>query len=305
MMWLSNFFPVWKWFLIIVVVLAIAYIGICILLVLVQRRLIFVPSSVIQMTPENVQLRYEDVWLPVSSQEGKLEEIHGWWIPANSAKQDVKRVLLYLHGNGVNIGVNVEQAYRFYKLGFDVFLVDYRGYGLSRGNFPSEVQVYQDVEIVWDYLINQRGINPKNIVVYGHSLGGAIAIELGTRYPEMAGLIIQSSFTSMADVVNNMGNYRIFPIDLLLHQRFDSISKLRQLEIPIMLIHGREDRLVPADMSEKLFAVSPAKIKDLYLVADAGHNNVAATAGDKYLDRVSSFVSQLRQQEEENQIKNE
>lgn len=299
MMWKSNFFPVLKWFLIVGVVLAIAYIGICILLVLVQRRFIFLPSSVIEMTPENVRLPYEDVWLPVSTKNGKLEQIHGWWMPANSAKKNLNSVLLYLHGNGVNIGVNVEHAYRFHKLGFDVLLIDYRGYGRSRGNFPSEKQVYQDVEIVWDYLINRRGINPQNIFVYGHSLGGAIAIELATRHPSMSGLIIQGSFTSMQDVVNDMGIYRIFPVNLLLHQRFDSITKLRKLEIPIMLIHGLEDGLVPAYMSEKLFAVSPAEIKDLYLVPGAGHNNVAATAGDEYLDRVSGFVNQLKRKKEE------
>lgn len=250
------------------------------------------------MTPENVQLPYEDVWLPVSTKKGKLEQIHGWWISANSLNQDLKGVLLYLHGNSVNIGVNVEQAYRFYKLGFDVFLVDYRGYGLSQGNFPSEVQVYQDVEIVWDYLINQRGIEPKDIFVYGHSLGGAIAIELATRHPEMAGLIIQGSFTSMSDVVHNMGTYRIFPINLLLHQRFDSMTKLQKLKIPIMLIHGRLDELLPASMSERLFQASSAEIKDLYLVPDAGHNNVAAVAGDEYLDRVSRFVNQLSRKEQ-------
>ena len=287
-----------KYLLIVGLILAIAYLAMCIFLVLVQRRLIFFPSSVIEMTPENVQLPYEDVWLPVSTKKGKLEQIHGWWISANSLNQDLKGVLLYLHGNSVNIGVNVEQAYRFYKLGFDVFLVDYRGYGLSQGNFPSEVQVYQDVEIVWDYLINQRGIEPKDIFVYGHSLGGAIAIELATRHPEMAGLIIQGSFTSMSDVVHNMGTYRIFPINLLLHQRFDSMTKLQKLKIPIMLIHGRLDELLPASMSERLFQASSAEIKDLYLVPDAGHNNVAAVAGDEYLDRVSRFVNQLSRKEQ-------
>ena len=154
------------------------------------------------------------------------------------------------------------------------------------------------MEIVWDYLINQRGIEPKDIFVYGHSLGGAIAIELATRHPEMAGLIIQGSFTSMSDVVHNMGTYRIFPINLLLHQRFDSMTKLQKLKIPIMLIHGRLDELLPASMSERLFQASSAEIKDLYLVPDAGHNNVAAVAGDEYLDRVSRFVNQLSRKEQ-------
>ncbi|NEQ40047.1 MAG: alpha/beta hydrolase, partial [Okeania sp. SIO3I5] len=138
-------------------------------------------------------------------------------------------------------------------------------------------------------------INPQNILVYGHSLGGAIAIELATRHPEMAGLIIKSSFTSMENMVNYQGGiYKFFPVKLLLHQKFDSISKLRKLELPILLIHGTEDSLVPPYMSEELFAVTPAKIKDLYIVPGAAHNNVTAIAGDEYLHRINQFVNQLK-----------
>ncbi|WP_293130776.1 alpha/beta hydrolase [Okeania sp. SIO3I5] len=174
--------------------MVIAYIAICIFLVLVQKQFIFFPSSVIEITPENVNLPYQDVWLPVSEKKGKLEQIHGWWIPASSYRSDFEGVVLYFHGNGVNIGANVEQAYKFHKLGFDVLLIDYRGYGLSTGNFPSEAQIYQDIEIVWNYLVNQRQINPQSILVYGHSLGGAIAIELATRHPEMANQIQELTF---------------------------------------------------------------------------------------------------------------
>ncbi|NES72273.1 MAG: alpha/beta hydrolase, partial [Okeania sp. SIO2D1] len=177
---------------------------------------------------------------------------------------------------------------------------DYRGYGRSKGNFPSEAQIYQDVEIAWNYLVNQREINPQNILVYGHSLGGAIAIELAIRHPKMAGLIIQSSFTSMEGMVDYRGGmYRIFPIKLILHQIFDSITKLRKLDIPIMLIHGREDGSVPAYMSEKLFAVTPAKIKDLYIVLGADHNDVAAIAGDEYLERLNKFINRLKKKQKQ------
>ena len=294
-MWQSDLFSLVKWLLIFGIVLVIAYIAICIFLVLVQKRFIFFPSSVIEITPENVNLSYENVWLPVSEKKGKLEQIHGWWIPANSYRSDFQDVVLYFHGNGANIGAHVEQAYKFHKLGFDVLLIDYRGYGRSTGNFPSEAQIYQDIEIVWNYLVNQRQINPQNILVYGHSLGGAIAIELATRHPQMAGLIIKSSFTSMQNIVNARGGiYKFFPLKLLLHQKFDSISKLRKLELPILLIHGTEDLLVPAYMSEELFAVTPAKIKDLYIVPGANHNNVTAIAGDEYLHRINQFVNQLK-----------
>ncbi|MGK7922883.1 MAG: alpha/beta hydrolase [Trichodesmium sp.] len=248
----------------------------------------------IERTPKNLSISYEDVWLSISNKEGKLEKIHGWWIPTNSDRENFQGVLLYLHGNGVNIGANVEQACRFHKLGFDVLLIDYRGYGLSTGNFPTEAQIYQDIEVVWNYLVNQRQINPQNILVYGHSLGGAIAIELATRHPKIAGLIIQSSFTSILDMVNFQGKfYRFLPIKLILNQKFDSISKLEKLDIPILLIHGTEDMEVPTYMSEQLYEVSPAKIKDLYIVPNAGHNDVAGIAGDQYFNKINHFVNQL------------
>ena len=291
----SHLFSVLKWLLIVVIVSIITYISICIFLILVQQRFIFFPSSVIQITPENVNLSYEDVWLSVFQKKGKLEKIHGWWIPGLSYRSDFQYVVLFFHGNSSNIGGNVQNAYRFHKLGFDVLLIDYRGYGRSTGDFPSEAQIYQDIEIVWNYLVNQRQINPQNILVYGQSLGGSIAIELATRHPQMAGLIIQSSFTSMENMVNYRGGYyKFFPIKLILHQKFDSLSKLRKLDIPILLVHGKDDVSVPAYMSEQLFAVSPAKIKDLYIVPGANHGNVAAIAGDEYLHRINEFVNQLK-----------
>lgn len=289
-----SFFYVVKWLLFVGIALIIAYIAICIFLVLFQKRLIFFPSSIIEITPENVNLPYEDVWLSVFHKKGKLEKIHGWWIPANFNRSYFQYVVLYFHGNAGNIGANVEQAYEFHKLGFDVLLIDYRGYGLSTGNFPSEAQIYEDIEIVWNYLVNQRQINPKNILVYGHSLGGAIAIELATRHPQMSGLIIKSSFTSIQNIVNYKGGiYKFFPVKLLLNQKFDSISKLRKLDIPILLIHGTKDVLVPTYMSQELFAVTPVKIKDLYIVPDASHNNITAIAGDKYLHKINEFVNKL------------
>ncbi len=294
-MWQFDLVFVVKWLLIVGAVLAIVYLCACIFLVFMQQRFIFLPSSAVKITPENINLFYEDVWLPISQEKGKLEKIHGWWIPHNSDASSFKGVLLYLHGNAINIGANLEQADPFHKLGFDILLVDYRSYGRSIGNFPSEAQVDQDAEIAWNYLVHQRQISPQDILVYGHSLGGAIAIELATRHPQMAGLVIEGSFTSIENMIHYLGGiYRIFPAKLLLHQKFDSIKKLKKLDIPILLIHGTADDSVPAYMSEQLFEVAPAEIKDLYIVPDAGHHHIFATAGDEYLHKINEFVNQFK-----------
>ena len=201
-------------------------------------------------------------------------------------------VVLYLHGNGLNVGANVEHANRFHRLGLSVFLIDYRGYGKSQGEFPTESQVYKDAQLAWDYLVKQRGINPKQIYIYGHSLGGAVAIDLAVRHPEAAGLIVEGSFTSARAMVDfQSGVYRMFPIDLLLTQRFDSLAKVDRLQMPLLFIHGTADTVVPVEMSKKLFDAAPEP-KQLYIVPDAGHNNLAEFAGAEYLQRISQFVQQ-------------
>jgi len=269
---------------------AIAYLSICISLFLLQNRLIFLPSSIIENTPDELGLTYSDIWLSIPTKAGKIERIHGWWIPS---AQPTSKVLLYLHGNGVNIEVNLEHAQRFHKLGFSVFLIDYRGYGKSKGKFPTEKQVYEDAQIAYDYLVEERGIKPENIMVYGHSLGGAIAINLAVNRPKIAGLIVQSSFTSIEEIVDHQGIYVLFPIDLILHHKFDSMSKISRLEMPILLIHGTEDKTVPSWMSESLY--NAAKVpKKLLIVPEAGHNNVAKISGEKYLQTVQEFYSLIR-----------
>lgn len=262
----------------------------CLFLYLRQTRFMFFPARVITTRPSDFGLPYEEVWLPVP-QPNRPERMHGWWIPAKGPSAGV---LLYLHGNGINIGANVEQASHFHQMGLSVLLIDYRGYGQSEGSFPTEQQVYQDAEVGWHYLTQTRRVAPDAVVIYGHSMGGAVAIHLANQYPDAAALIVQSSFTSMRDMVNHQPVYRIFPIDQLLTQRFDSIHKVPRLQMPVLFVHGLADGKVPADMSQRLYAASPQP-KQLYLVPLAGHNNVAETAGAEYLQTVQQFVQQSLQ----------
>ncbi|MGF1538238.1 MAG: alpha/beta hydrolase, partial [Elainellaceae cyanobacterium] len=181
-----------------------------------QTRFIFHPSAALDATPANVQLAYEDVWLPVDG-----DQVHGWWIPARASAP----AILYLHGNGSNLGDLVNRARRFHQWGYSVLMIDYRGYGRSSGPFPNEARVYADAEAAWDYLSQQVPAN--HIVVYGRSIGGAIAVELATHHPNAAGLILESSFTSMQAVVKQSPLGAIFPTQWLITQRFDSLSKVR------------------------------------------------------------------------------
>ncbi|MEB3278322.1 MAG: alpha/beta hydrolase [Lyngbya sp.] len=270
---------------------ALAYTVACLILRFAQSRFIFFPSREIKITPEELNLPYQEVWLPVTTKTGKREQVHGWWIPSDSRSLKEERVILDCHGNGSNISANLKYAQQFHRMGLSIFLIDYRGYGRSTKRIPSETTVYQDVEVAWNYLIYERGINPRNIFVFGHSLGGAIAIELASKHPEIAGLIIESSFTSIRKMVDFQNRYWMFPVDLLLTQTFNSIAKVSKLKMPILFTHGTNDRVVPVEMSKELFAAA-TEPKQLLIIPGAGHNDVYQVGGTLYYEALRQFIEQ-------------
>jgi fermentation-respiration switch protein FrsA (DUF1100 family) len=277
--------PVLKWVFALAGLVGVVYASACLFLFIQQTRMIFFPSSQVETTPADLDMPYQNVWLSVA-EAGRSQRLHGWWIPAKSPEIGV---VLHLHGNAMNVGANVGQASHFHQLGLSVLLIDYRGYGWSEGNFPHEAQVYQDARTAWNYLTQERGVPPEQIILYGHSLGGAIAIHLATHHADAAGLIVQSSFTSIRHMIDRTMRFGVFPIKLLLTQQFDSLSKVPSLQMPILFVHGSADARVPADMSETLYAAAPEP-KQLYIVPAADHNNVADTAGMEYLHRVQRFA---------------
>jgi alpha-beta hydrolase superfamily lysophospholipase len=266
----------------------IAYFCVCLGLFFGQNRLIFVPSTQIEGTPVEMGLKYEEIWLPVENSNSKTERIHAWWIPSSRPRD---RVLLYLHGNGGNISNNLRRAKRYHRLGFSVLLIEYRGYGRSGGDFPSEKSVYQDAQTAWDYLVNNRQIPPQNIFIYGHSLGGAIAINLAAHQPHAGGVIVESSFTSMRHIADQNLLYRLFPINLILNQPFDSLSKLPLLRTPLLLFHGEQDSTIPVSMSQTLFDTATVP-KKILLVPKADHNDVSYIGDKNYDAAVQGFVAE-------------
>ncbi|WP_407884650.1 alpha/beta hydrolase [Scytonema sp. NUACC26] len=282
--------PIQLLFAFTLVATVIAYGAVCILLFLQQSRFIFFPSSTIETTPELFNLNYEEVWLPVKVSSDKVQRVHGWWLPSS---QPDSKVLLYFHGNSINIGANVVRAHRLYQLGFSVFLFDYRGYGRSEGSFPNELQIYQDAATAWEYLVSQRKILPNTIFLYGHSLGGAVAIDLAVKHPEAAGLIVEGSFTSIRKMIAHRNNFWMVPVNLILKQRFDSIMKVPILKIPVLFIHGTADEVVPAFMSKNLYEATPEP-KNLVLIPGGGHNDVAEVAPSAYYQAVQSFVKYVQ-----------
>lgn len=265
-------------------VLLVAYIGVCLYLRLHQNRLIFFPTAALTATPASLGLPYRDVWIAVRSGTAR-EQIHGWWIPASAAKGTI----LHLHGNGYNISANLAQARCFHQLGYTVLMIDYRGYGQSRGAFPTEQSVYVDAQAAWDYLTHERGISPHQIAIFGHSLGGAIALHLALEQPNAAALIVQSSFTSVREMLDYSGQFWMFPVDWLLHQRFDSLAKVAALRVPVLYVHGTVDTVTSPQMSQALYEATQAP-RQLLLIPAANHNDVQDVGGQTYLRAIEDFL---------------
>ena len=251
-----------------------------------QRELIFAPTRDVTRTPADVGLKYDDVRFTVGGQDPST--LSGWWL--QSTETDAP-VVLYLHGNDLNIGANVDHVAALHRIGFSILAIDYRGYGKSEGGSPSESQVYDDAEAAWNYLISQRHVDPAAVFIYGHSLGGVIAIELALRRPEAAGVIVESTFTSMVDMAKV--RYGMFPVDRLLNQRFDALFKVPNLRVPVLFIHGTADREVPYTMSVRLFAAARIP-KSLTLVAGGGHEDNASVGKAQYERAVAEFVAENR-----------
>ncbi|MEC4803840.1 MAG: alpha/beta hydrolase [Jaaginema sp. PMC 1079.18] len=269
---------------------AIAYILLCFAIYIWQNRLIFVPTQELTATPKAYKFDYQEVWLPVPVPKS-CDRLHGWWI---ETPQTPTKTLLLLHGNGENISENLDRAAVFQRLGLQILLIDYRGYGRSEGKFPTEAQVYEDAAIAFEYLVTERQIAPQDIIVYGHSLGGAIAIDLAQNHPHLAGLIVESSFTSMRAMADFLGGiYNFLPIDWILHQHFNSMAKLPHLSLPILYIHGTQDRVVPYTMSQTLYEATSG-LKKLLIVPQADHNNVAEMGRQDYVNAIAEFIEMVR-----------
>ncbi len=281
------------------------YLMACGALFIQQRQVIYRPGKTYAFTPGAAEfhMSYETVRFPADRRSG--QKLQGWWLPAPQADERLdllpaeprrvvksSKVLLYLCGVGQNMGdrnyLTRLQALR--QLGFSVLIFDYRGYGQSDGEFPHETQMYQDAQAAWDYLTQVREIPPQDIVLYGESLGGAIAIDLASQQPQAGALIVQSSFSSMQAIVQRWSWSKYFPIDHLLTERFDSIRKIKTIQMPVLLIHGMQDPVVPYSMSQTLYAAAPSP-KSLWLVPEGGHVRIYDPT-HSYLKAIAEFFRQ-------------
>jgi fermentation-respiration switch protein FrsA (DUF1100 family) len=250
-----------------------------------QDQLLFQPSSRLLATPDDAGMNYETVHL--DTEDG--ETLHGWWIPAADVSRETSpgaaaKTLLFFHGNAGNISGRLESVQQFHRLGLNVLIVDYRGYGQSTGT-PSEQGIYNDAEACWQYLTETRGIAPADIVVFGRSMGGGAATWLAAQHRPGA-VILESVFTNVPDV--GAHHYSFLPVRALATNQFDNESRVVEVDAPKLHIHSREDRVVPFKLGRRVFEAA-AEPKQ-FLEIEGGHNDGFLVSADEYLQTIDVFL---------------
>jgi uncharacterized protein len=230
-----------------------------------------------------------DVFIPVSGAAG-AQKIHAWWWPA---ADPAAPVVYYLHGVRWNLTGHLRRMEQLRAFGFSVFAIDYRGFGKSDGDLPSEDMTYEDAAAGFAWL-EQHTPDARKRFVYGHSLGGAVAIDLANKLakrpqPAIRGLIVESSFTSLPDIAAEL-SWSWLPTRLIMSQRYDSIEKIRGVNVPVLLVHGTGDRYVPAKFSQALYEAAPAP-KRLLLIENGGHNNAMWMGNGEYRSAFADFFA--------------
>ena len=240
-----------------------------------EPKLIYYPDRTPFATPAGV------TDLSLTASDGV--QIHGWFIPTPGARVTV----LLLHGNAGNISHRLEKISILREAGAAVGIIDYRGYGRSAGT-PTEAGTYQDARAAYDYLTNTLHLAPPNIVVYGESLGSAVAVELATRVP-VGGVIIEEAFTSMPDVAQKL--FPMLPVRWAVRNRYDTIHKMDRLRTPLLIFHSRQDEFFPFQSAERLLAAAPEPKRLVEL--HGGHNDAFWQSQAVYRQALQQFFSEL------------
>ena len=241
-----------------------------------QNSQVFHPPKGQAETPKEWGMEFETVLL----QSGG-HTLTNWWIPGGSDSQ----VVLFLHGNATNISMMESYVRLFRALNLSVFLLDYRGYGLSEGE-PSESGTQADAEAAWRYLIEDKQLSPSDLIIYGHSLGGGVASGLAVKH-QPGKLILDGTFTSVPDVASDI--YPYLPVRLMAHIKFPTLDRISQLHIPLLIIHSPDDEVIPYHHGRKLFAAANEPKK--FYQSRGSHNTGLAALGSESVAVLNDFLS--------------
>ena len=246
-------------------------------------RLLYQPMPGIDLEPEALGIEADSLFL--DTEDGV--RIHAFYLPSPGSN----RARLFLHGNAGNASHRLPNAALLARMRCNVLLLDYRGYGLSDGT-PSEEGLRADARAGLAHLVTERGLDTSRVVVFGRSLGGAVAVALARDRP-LAGVILESTFSSLADMAHSM----LGPLArLVVRGGFDSLAAVPSLRSPVLFFHGDADEVVPYALGRRLYDAAPEP-KSFETLAGAGHNDTVQVGGRPYLDRIEAFLGEVAPRE--------
>ncbi len=255
------------------------YVAISAYVYIFQGRYLYfpnIPTRELQTTPADIGYNYADV----SIQTVDDQELHGWFIQRDTPRGTV----LFFHGNAGNISHRLDSIAFWHQQGFEVFIFDYRGYGRSSGT-PSEAGTYRDGQAAWEYLLDERSVDPRNIVLFGRSLGAAIAARTASENAPRA-LILESVFSSVRDMGRRY--YPWLPVRWITRLHYDTAALVSQIDCPVLVIHSRDDEIIPFDQGRKVFERAGQPKEFLEILGD--HNGGFILSGPLYRDGVGGFL---------------
>jgi pimeloyl-ACP methyl ester carboxylesterase len=244
-----------------------------------QREWIFQPSDRSWSGGEAAARGMDDVWIDFESKaSGQPVRLHGLWLASEAAPAEKAPALLYLHGARWNVTGSAMRIRRMQELGFSVLAIDYRGFGKSTAGLPSEQLALEDARAAWDWLATRYPDHPRYI--FGHSLGGAIAIDLASRVDDEQGTLVEGTFTSIPDLFDTF-KWGWLPVGPLITQRFESVSRVAGIGSPLLVVHGAQDQLIPPELGRRLFEAA-ANPKLFIEVEGGSHHNTNAVGQPQY-----------------------
>ena len=243
-----------------------------------EVKSIYFPTKQIEFYPKDIDLDYEEI----SFNTKDNVSLNGWFIPGKRPRA----TLIFCHGNAGNISNRLEFIRLFNSINLNIFIFDYRGYGKSKGS-PNEKGTYLDVRAAYEYVCSRDDVDKNKVIVYGESLGGAVAIDLAKDQEDLMALITFGSFSSTKDMAKAV--YPFLPIWFMVSMKYDNISKVKDIKIPKLIAHGANDEIVPFKQGEALFkeAANPKE----FLVLRGGHNDAILIEQGEFLKKVDEFLT--------------
>lgn len=256
--------------------IVLVLLGVNVFIYLKQPRMVFFPLKEIEQTPDQWGLHYE----PVTLKSTRGIRISGWYLPVEHAD----RVLLFFHGNGGNISHRRESIEIFHRLGLNVLIIDYQGYGNSEG-MPGEQAMYDDGRAAFDYLVSDRKFKKENVVVFGRSLGGAVAVRI-TAEKQPGAAILESTFASVPDVASYY--FPVMSKFIVSRYRFNSLAQVKKIHCPLLVLHSKQDDVIPFMSGVKLYNGANNPRTFVELVGD--HNSGFMQSQPAYEEVLASFL---------------